>query len=133
MITETSITLRRPPHAYLHVQITSHPSTAVTTTSSTRPSRSPLEEITLLSHLNSALNQYLGLTGAAIPIDVLKIQGSQGWIRTPRDDEAAVVAALSQWSGKGRMTVRVLGRGTWLGGLSNGGGVDEAELWSLES
>lgn len=44
----------------------------------------------------------------------------------PRGDEGAVVAALSQWVGKGNVVVRVLGRGSWLGALVGGtGGEDD--------
>lgn len=83
-----------------------------------------LDEITLRTHLTSALNQYLGVTGTAIPVDIFKVESATGeaWVRIPRDDERAVVAALSQWAGKGGIVVRILGRGSWLGGLIGGEG-----------
>lgn len=122
---ETTFTLRNSPHTYLQLQVSVQPAS--------KPSNTPVDEITLLSYLNAAMTQYLGLTGAAIPIDILKVQESQGWVRLPREDEPAVVAALSQWTGRGNVTVRVLGRGSWLGGLSTNDGVDDRKLWSLEA
>lgn len=82
------------------------------------------------THLDAALNQYLGLTGMAVSIDILKVEERLAWIRVPTDDEIAVVAALSQWAGKGATTLRVQGRATWLGALVDEDGDDE--LWSLE-
>lgn len=109
----------------------------------------PLDEITLRAYLTAALNQYLGLTGTAIPIDILKVEPSsnEGLIRLSREDEGAVVAAFSQWiggsggslKGSNNVSIRVNARGAWLGGLTGtaataqrryGGGDDK--LWSLE-
>lgn len=114
----TSFTLRNPPYTYFHLLTTTH--TNGSTTASNPPS---LDEITLRTHLTSALNQYLGITGTAIPIDIFKVETVTGeaWVRIPRGDESAVVAALSQWVGKGGVVVRILGRGSWLGGLIGGG------------
>jgi len=125
---ETTFTLRNPPYSYVHLRATHQAQNG----SFQKPSQEQdLDEVTLISYMTNALSQYLGLTGTAIPIDILKIEGSEGWIRLPREDENAVVAALSQWMGKGGAALRVLGRGSWLGGLSSG--VDDAKLWSLET
>ena len=41
------------------------------------------------------------------------------WIRVPREDGSAVVAALSQWVGKdGGISWRVKGKGEWLGAVA---------------
>ncbi|KAK5467989.1 hypothetical protein LTS15_000962 [Exophiala xenobiotica] len=122
--TTTSFTLRNPPYAYFHLSIRSLQS---------NQSQS-LDEITARSYLTAALQQYLGLTGTAIAIDILKVEGAHVWIRVPRDDESAVTAALSQWcsSADGSMSLRVEARGSWLGGVAASGGATDAKLWTLE-
>ncbi|KAJ9650666.1 hypothetical protein H2198_010029 [Neophaeococcomyces mojaviensis] len=130
---EATFTLRKPPYTYFHLRVTSYVPSSV----SGRPQTvtEVLDEITLRAHLTAALNQYLGLTGAAIPIDILKVEGprNEGWIRLPAEDESAVAAALAQWTGKGGVTVRIASRGSWLGGvIGNGDGVSDTRLWSLE-
>lgn len=123
---ETKFTLRNPSYSYIHLRIADQ----ANSTSHKQKEQLELDEITVLSHLTGALSQYLGLAGTAIPIDTLKVQALEAWIRLPIEDERVVVAALSQWVGKGGVTVRVLGRGSWLGGLQRG--IDDAKLWSLE-
>ncbi|KAK5393708.1 hypothetical protein LTR07_001159 [Exophiala xenobiotica] len=116
--TTTSFTLRNPPYAYFHLSIQSL----------------QFNEITARSYLTAALQQYLGLTGTAIEIDILKVEGAHIWIRVPRDDEFAVTAALSQWcsSAEGSVSLRVEARGSWLGGVAASGGATNGKLWSLE-
>jgi ribonuclease P/MRP protein subunit POP8 len=83
-----------------------------------------VDPLTARTYLTSALSQFLGLMGTSIGIDILKIENpsssssptqqqrnktqSKGeqlsefpnvWIRVPRDDGAAVLAALSSWVG----------------------------------
>jgi len=127
-MTETTFVLRNPPYSYLHLCISNQ---AATSGSHKQKEHLELDEVTVVSHMTSALNQYLGLTGTAIPIDILKVQASEAWVRLPHEDESAVVAALTQWVGKGGASMRILGRGTWLGALSSG--TDDTELWSLET
>lgn len=124
---ETKFTLRTLPYSYLHLRIANQ---AANSSSHKQKEQLELDEVTVLSHLTNALGQYLGLTGTAIPIDILKVEASEAWIRLPVEGERAVVAALSQW-GRGGVALRVLGRGSWLGGLQRG--VDDAKLWSLEA
>ncbi|KAF1945277.1 hypothetical protein EJ02DRAFT_52044 [Clathrospora elynae] len=57
---------------------------------------SPLLTSTLLT---SPLHSYLGQTGAAIPIDILKTRSRDVWIRIPRQDVRAFRASLSGWVG----------------------------------
>lgn len=45
------------------------------------------------------LQSYLGLTGAAIPIDILKSEGRDVWIRVERQDAKGLQAGLSGWVG----------------------------------
>ncbi|PLN82072.1 hypothetical protein BDW42DRAFT_167540, partial [Aspergillus taichungensis] len=110
----THLTSRNPPWTYLKLQLTHQPNTSNTTKSQ------PLDPLTARTHLTSALSQFLGLTGTAIPLDILKITtpgldaaGDDGsintktsqekivWVRVPRADATAVVDALSSWIGGG--------------------------------
>lgn len=120
--TTTSFTLRKPPYSYLHLTLQSLQSNPPQT----------LDEITARSYLTAALQQYLGLTGAAIPIDILKVEGRSVWIRVPRDDEVAVTSAVSQWVSTKGVSLRIEARGSWLGGVVALGRRDE-KLWSLEA
>ena len=104
---QRSLTIRDPPFTYLHL-----------TSSTSLPSSNspPIDILTARAHLPSALTQFLGITGAGIPIDFLKLVGRDVWIRVPREDAAVVVGALSQWVGKdGEFSWRVKGKGEWLG------------------
>ncbi|KIW96862.1 uncharacterized protein Z519_02253 [Cladophialophora bantiana CBS 173.52] len=114
-----TITLRSPPYSYFHLRLHAMPTQADQT----------LDEITLRSYLTAALQQYLGLTGTAIPVDVLKVEGPNAWIRVPCDDEVAVTAAVSQWVGVKGVSLGIEARGSWLGGVvARGLGKG---LWSL--
>ncbi|PQE16652.1 ribonuclease P MRP subunit POP8 protein [Rutstroemia sp. NJR-2017a BBW] len=114
-----TLTISKPPYTYLHLRL-------ITTSSSAQ--KTTLDELTAKSYLSSALTQFLGLTGSAIPIDILKTEGREVWIRTMREDGSAVVAAVGGWvrgvggETEGEMGWRVVGRGNWLGGLVGGGG-----------
>ncbi len=115
----TTLTLRHPPYAYMHLHL-------VTLTQQS----TALDDLALRAHLTFALQSYLGLSGTAIPIDILKVDGQSGWIRVPRDDEIAVVAAVSQWVGVKGISLRIENRGTWLGGVVAQG--RSGKLWTLE-
>lgn len=93
----------------------------------------PLDPLTARTYLTSALSQFLGLTGTSISIDILKISSENAtdtvWIRVPRPDGAAVVAALSSWigggsGGSGSVAWRVCGKGNFLNALIAGDGAD---------
>lgn len=91
-----------------------------------------LDEITARAYLNSALQQFLGLTGTAIPIDILKVHRQNVCIRVPREDEDAVAAALSQWSNAAAgLSLQIQARGTWLGMVAKKGTCG-TKLWTLE-
>ncbi|KAJ5381272.1 uncharacterized protein N7496_003700 [Penicillium cataractarum] len=128
--TTINFTSRNPPWTYLKLQLIPQPDT---------PSLQPLDPLSARTYLSSALSQFLGLTGTAIPIDILKIEnkGSSAngttkydavWVRVPRDDGAAVVAAISSWiggSGSGSGAAwRVCAKGNYLGALVSGSGRD---------
>lgn len=85
----------------------------------------PIDILTARTLLTSSLEQYLGVTGTAIPIDFLKIEGSDIWVRLPSEDKTMVVGALSQWIGKdGGVSWRVLRQADWLDCLVAGDGRD---------
>lgn len=84
----------------------------------------PVDIITARKYLSSALQQFLGMTGTAICIDILKIDGRDVWLRVPREDRAAVANALSSWAGAEEVAWIIKGKGEWLGGLVAGNGDD---------
>ncbi|KAL9097768.1 MAG: hypothetical protein Q9165_000094 [Trypethelium subeluteriae] len=96
-----------------------------------------LDALTIRTHLTAALSSFLGLTGSAIPIDILKYSGSvtsqnDVWIRVPAEDESAVITALGAWAGRGNREEggmvgwRVKETGNWLPALigAQGGAQD---------
>ncbi|RFU35822.1 hypothetical protein B7463_g437, partial [Scytalidium lignicola] len=78
-----------------------------------------LDELTVRTYITAALTRYLGLTGSAISIDILKVDGKQCWIRMPREDLSLVLAAVGGWIGNdrvdGHVGWRVGASGNWLG------------------
>lgn len=117
---KTHTLIHPAPWLYLHLEL--HGPTTTTTSDD-------LDALTARSYLTSALSQFLGLTGAAIPVDILHLRGREVWVRVARGDGSAVVAAVSGWVGGGggqgsAVGWRVRGRGAWLGGLVGGDGGD---------
>lgn len=116
-------TLRKPRWTYLHLSLNRSPPVSTDDV--------PLDAITARKHLTSALEQFLGITGTAIPIDFLKLDGYDFWVRVPREDASAMIAALGGWVGSetdagGDATVnwRVKGWDNWLARLVGGDGMD---------
>ncbi|KAI5197686.1 hypothetical protein AUEXF2481DRAFT_7471 [Aureobasidium subglaciale EXF-2481] len=108
----TQFTIRNPPWSYLHLSImTSAPNYQ-------------LDALTAHLHLRAALSQFLGLHGTAIPVDILKLEGSDVHVRVPREDASAVVIAVGGWVGKGGEGWRVKSQGSWGVGLSSSAEVD---------
>ncbi|KAI9799714.1 MAG: hypothetical protein M1825_004449 [Sarcosagium campestre] len=103
-------TIRNPPWSYLHLELIS-----------TAPSSPALDELTTRTNLTAALSQFLGLTGTAIPIDILKVEEQRCWVRVPTADLPAVVAAVGGWTGRAEGAAevgwRVVDKGKWLGEL----------------
>ncbi|CAI7581911.1 unnamed protein product [Penicillium manginii] len=134
-------TSRNPPWTYLKLQLIPQPDVSST---------QPLDALSARTYLSSALSQFLGITGTAIPIDILKVENKAtttsadqsissnttgnkydcAWVRVPREDSAAVVAALSSWIGGGgsgsgaNVAWRVCAKGNYLGALVSGSGAD---------
>ncbi|KAJ5958327.1 uncharacterized protein N7479_005477 [Penicillium vulpinum] len=122
-------TSRNPPWTYLKLKLVPQPGSAP----------QPLDPLSARTYLSSALSQFLGLTGTAIPIDILKIENTSSsttkhdivWIRVPREDASAVVSAVSSWIGGGNNSAgstdvawRVCAKGNFLGALIAGSGAD---------
>ncbi|RAH44735.1 uncharacterized protein BO95DRAFT_169452 [Aspergillus brunneoviolaceus CBS 621.78] len=129
-----TFTTRNPLWTYLKLQLTHQPPVSQSTLTQ------PLDPLTARTYLSAALNQFLGLSGTAISIDILKIEPSTGtnaktiWIRVPAPDASAVVAALSSWvggsslsgdaNGAGNVAWRVCAKGNFLQALVNGSGAE---------
>lgn len=110
-----STTIKNPTYAYAHLEL-------ITTTNII------LDDLQIRSYLTAALKQFLGATGAGMPIDILKVQGKESWVRVPRQDLGAFAAALTAWSGSGPSTgFMIRAAGDWLGALV--GRHDQRKLW----
>lgn len=129
-----SRTIRSPSHAYIHLELQSSSSSSSSSSlSHQHEDADPLDALQLKSYLTAALKQFLGLHGAAIPFDILKVDRGQGWIRLPRDDLAAFAAAITAWtgtslSGNQHVILRLRGCSDWLGTLVGRDGEDR--VWS---
>ncbi|EEQ87063.2 uncharacterized protein BDCG_02183 [Blastomyces dermatitidis ER-3] len=118
-----NFTSRKPPWSYLKLQLITQPDLSASTS---------FDALTARTYLSSALSQFLGVSGTSISIDILKIETippglNTLWIRVPRDDSAAVVAAVSSWVGGGAQTGanvswRIRAKGGFLGALVGGTG-----------
>ena len=113
----TTKTIKTPPFSYVHLQLISDPNTV-----------KELDALTLRSHITAALTQFLGVTGSAISVDILKVEGMECWIRVPREDLSPVVAAVGGWVGdsetEGKFGWRIKGSGDWLSVLVGQRGVE---------
>ncbi|KAI9700455.1 MAG: hypothetical protein M1836_002470 [Candelina mexicana] len=118
---EASVTIRNPTWAYVHLELIQTP-----------PSPTSLDAITARTYLTSALQQFFGLTGSAIPIDILKTARREVWIRVPQEDRGTVLAAVGGWvstarsrnDGDAQTGWRVKGASEWLADLVAGNGSD---------
>ncbi|KAL6881558.1 hypothetical protein J3F83DRAFT_722723 [Trichoderma novae-zelandiae] len=115
-------TIKTPPFSYVHLELLTNPPDAAV----------ELDNLQVKSYCTAALRQFLGLTGTAIPIDVLKAEASECWIRVPRDDLGAFAAALTAWKGTSdggvESLLRVKQCSDWLGAMVGSHGQDR--LWN---
>ena len=112
----STTTIKSPPWTYMNLELIS--------SASLLAPRTKLDELTVRSYLNAALTQFLGMTGSAISIDILKIEegGRECWVRVPRDEASAFMAAVGGWVGIGdrggdedeSVSWRIRGSGGWL-------------------
>ncbi|EXJ79699.1 hypothetical protein A1O3_07981 [Capronia epimyces CBS 606.96] len=124
-----AFTVRSPPYTYFHLSLQSLAPQA----QGQGQAQQALDEVAARSYLFAALQQYLGLIGTAVSIDVLDVQGRHVWIRVPRDEEIAVTAALSQWVGARGVSLRIEARGSWLGGVLARKADTDAKLWTMQA
>ena len=110
------------PTSYAHLEL-------ISPTSATPPA---LDALQAHSYCAAALTRFLGATGAAVPVDVLKVDRNRCWIRVPSADLPALAAAVTAWGGTrdGGLDVllRLLGCSDWLGCLVGGDG--QEDLWT---
>ena len=112
--TLAQFTMRSPTWAYMHLSlIFASPSTL-----------QPLDALTAQLHLQAALSTFLGLHGTAIPFDFLKIKDHHVWLRLPREDASAVVAAVGGWVGNNGQAWKVNDWGCWGPRLTSQTGMD---------
>ena len=109
-------TIRHLPWTYYHLAL--QPASGVTTSSN-------IDILTARKHLTAALEQSLGLTGVAISVDILKIDGRDVWLRVQSEDELAFSTALSSWTGGSEdIFWMIKAKSQWLGSLVAGDGSD---------
>ncbi|KAI8961567.1 hypothetical protein F5Y11DRAFT_325774 [Daldinia sp. FL1419] len=116
-----TITIRSSRYSYAHLELFS---------ASADPG--VLDALQVRSKCTSALKQFLGTTGLGIPLDILKVDGKDCWLRMPRDDLGAFSAAITAWQGSYHdgvhSSLRIRGCSDWLGALVGRDGEDE--LWT---
>jgi ribonuclease P/MRP protein subunit POP8 len=117
--THHTATLRSPSWTYFHISL-------FTLQPLPPPSQTPLDALTARRHITSAFQRTFGLTGEAMPVDILKLDGDEVWIRVPIEDAVAVHESLSSWVGTemGGQRWVVKGRDEWLVRLVAGDGAD---------
>lgn len=101
-LTVAKYSARKPVWSYLHLQHVSQP-----------PIKTALDEMTVIMWIDEALQRFLGLHGRAIPVDIMKLDERDVWVRVPHDDHSALVAALSGWTSRDGGALRVLGSSSW--------------------
>jgi ribonuclease P/MRP protein subunit POP8 len=101
--TLSQFTIRNPRWSYAHLQ---HLSSSTQTPAD-------LDAVTAHLHLSAAMSQFLGLYGSAVPIELLKLEGQDVWIRIPADDRSALVAAVGGWVSRQGEGWRVKGWSSW--------------------
>ncbi|KAF9881326.1 hypothetical protein CkaCkLH20_01476 [Colletotrichum karsti] len=117
-------TVKTPPFSYAQLELVSDAPRASDVT--------PLDNLQVRSYCNAALKQFLGATGAAIPIDILKVEAGDCWLRVPRQDLSPFAAAITAWAGVSeqgyRRMLRVKQCSDYLGAMVGADGQDK--LWS---
>ncbi|KZZ89966.1 hypothetical protein AAL_07474 [Moelleriella libera RCEF 2490] len=96
------------PYAYVHLELVTDGGQDIA-----------LDELMVMSYCMAALKQFLGLTGIAIPTDILKAQDGAAWIRIPREDLKSFSAAITAYGGTSdgstQYILRMKRSSEWLG------------------
>ncbi|PHH86505.1 hypothetical protein CDD83_10128 [Cordyceps sp. RAO-2017] len=91
-----------------------------------------LDNLQVKSYCSAALRQFLGLTGMAISLDILKVDGVECWVRVPRPDLGSFAAAITAWRGTSdggtHCLLRLKQCSDWLGVMVGADGQDR--LWN---
>ncbi|CAK7217912.1 hypothetical protein SBRCBS47491_003325 [Sporothrix bragantina] len=123
-----SSTIGRPLFAYAQIEVVR---SSAPLGGSTGSGQEALDALQVRSYCDAALKQFLGATGAAMPLDLLKLDGSEFWVRLPREDLGLLAAALAAWNPVSRSgtstALRLKGSGNWLGSLI--GRTEQSSLW----
>jgi len=113
-------TVKNAPWSYAHMELV---------TESTEPLE--LDDLQVKSYCTAALRQSFGLSGQAMPLDILKTSGSQCWVRVPREDLSTFTAAITAWAGLvengQRRVLRLKQASDWLGTMVGSDG--QERLW----
>ncbi|CEI39524.1 hypothetical protein FVEN_g8733 [Fusarium venenatum] len=117
-------TIKEPPFSYAHLElVTDAPSNSSSAT---------LDDLSLKSHCTAALRQFLGITGAAISIDILKVENNHAWVRIPRPDLGSFAAAITAWGGTSdngeQISLQLRQCSDWLGAMVGADG--QNRLWN---
>ncbi|PFH57227.1 hypothetical protein XA68_15331 [Ophiocordyceps unilateralis] len=119
-------TIKSPPFSYAHLELATDDDV-----DDGKPFVA-LDDLQVRSYCTAALRQFLGLTGVAISIDILKVDQRQCWVRVPRPDLGSFAAAITAWrgvtEGDSHRLLRIKCCSDWLGVMV---GVDGQErLWN---
>ncbi|EFQ28093.1 hypothetical protein CGRA01v4_03204 [Colletotrichum graminicola] len=118
-------TIKTPPYSYVRLEL-------VVDSPQLHEAAEGLDNIQVRSYCTAALRQFLGATGSAIPVDILKVDGNQCWLRVPRPDLSPFAAAITAWAGVteqgGRRVLQVKQCSDYLGAMAGAEGQDK--LWS---
>lgn len=116
-----ALTIKSPPYSYACLEMV---------LDNLEPAQ--LDALQVRSYCSAALRQFLGDTGVAIAIDIVKVQGAECWLRVPRQDLAAFGAAITAFPGVsqgGQVSIlRLRACGNWLGALLGQHG--QQKLWN---
>ena len=114
-------TVKAPPFSYAHLELITDGHEAI-----------ELDNLQVKSYCTAALRQFLGITGTAISMDILKVQGSQCWVRVPRPDLGSFAAAITAWPGTSEGNTQCMFKlrqcSDWLGAMVGSDGQDR--LWN---
>lgn len=114
-------TIKSPPYSYACLEMVSENLEPV-----------QLDALEVRSYCSAALRQFLGDTGTAVAIDIIKVRGAECWLRIPRQDLAAFSAAITAYPGMSQggqaSALHLRACGNWLGALLGKSG--QRRLWN---